>query len=160
MQDDGRRRGSRVVKVLSVVLLLAFIVALLWGSDRITMQGERTLYTVDCDRGTWNGRICTGKLVPGKRYAFRASIARNEVVYWVRGSSAASGKYPDCKVADRDNWSCKVPVDGAPATIAHEMAKGHPTQTGSANMLPFHSVSKWKWWLMDAGIRVFTKADE
>ena len=160
MQDDGRRLGSRVVKVVSVVLLLLLIVALLWGSDRITMQGERTVYTVECDRGTWNGRVCTGKLVPGKRYAFRASIARHEVVYWVRGSSAPSGKYPDCKVADRDNWSCKVALDAAPATIAYEMAKGRPTRTGGEHVLPFHSVPKWKWWLMDTGVRVFTQADD
>ena len=160
MQDDGRRLGSRIVKVVSVVLLLLLIVALLWGSDRITMQGERTVYTVECDRGTWNGRVCTGKLVAGKRYAFRASIARHEVVYWVRGSSAPSGKYPDCKVADRDNWSCKVALDAAPATIAYEMAKGRPTRTGGEHVLPFHSVPKWKWWLMDTGVRVFTQADD
>jgi hypothetical protein len=159
MQDDGRRRSSRVIKVLSVVLLLTFV-ALLWGSDRITMQGERTVYTVDCDRGTWDGKVCTGKLVPGKRYAFRASISRHEVVYWERGSSAPSGKYPDCKVADRDNWSCKVATDSTPKTIALEMSKGRPTRTGGEHVLPFHSVPKWKWWLIDAGVRVFTQADD
>lgn len=160
MHDEGRRRSSRVVKSLVVVLLLLLIVALLWGSDRITMQGERTVYTVECDRGTWTGRVCTGKLVPGKRYAFRASITRHEVVYWVRSSPAPSGKYPDCKVSDRDNWSCKIAVDSVPTTIAHEMTKGRPTRTGGEHVLPFHSVSKWKWWLMEIGVLVFTKADD
>jgi hypothetical protein len=160
MHDDGTRRGSRLVRAFSIVLLVALVVALVWGSDRITMQGERTVYTVDCDGGTWTGNVCSGKLAPGKRYAFRASIARQEVVYWIRGSTAPSGKFPECKVVDRDNWSCKAVPEGAQTTIAYEMAKGHPTRAGSEGMLPFHSVHKWKWWLIDAGLRVFTRAED
>src|SRR5207249_133992 len=91
MQHDGTRRGSRVIRTLSIVLSVALVTALLWGSDRITMQGERTIYTVDCEGGTWNGRVCSGKLAPSKRYAFRASQARQEVIYWIRGSTTASG---------------------------------------------------------------------
>ena len=160
MQKDGTRRGSRVIRTLSIVLSVALVAALLWGSDRITMQGERTIYTVDCEGGTWNGRVCTGKLTPSKRYAFRASQARQEVIYWIRGSTTASGKYPECKVVDRDNWSCKAVGDGPPGTIACEMARGHPTPAGKEHMLPFHSVPKWKWWLMDVGVRLFKQADD
>jgi hypothetical protein len=160
MQDDRPRRGSRFFRALSIVLAVALVAALLWGSDRITLQGERTIYTVDCAGGTWTGRVCSGKLSPGKRYAFRASLARQEVVYWIRGSTAPSGKYPDCKVIDRDNWSCKSLGDGSPATIAYEMVRGHPTRAGREQMLPFHSVPKWKWWLMDAGVRMFTRAED
>jgi hypothetical protein len=159
MHDGATRRGSRLVRVLSIALLVALVAALVWGSDRITMQGERTIYTVDCDGGTWTGRVCSGKLAPSKRYAFRASLARQEVIYWIRGSMAPSGKFPECNVVDRDNWSCKAAPEGSPATIAYEMAKGHPTRAGSEHMLPYHSVQKWKWWLIDAGLRVFTRAE-
>lgn len=159
MQDDGKRRGSKLVKTLSLGLPVVFIIVLLWGSDRITMQGERTIYTVECERGTWNGKTCSGKLAPGKRYAFRASLTRHEVLYWVRGSTAPSGRYPDCSVTDRDNWSCQAPADDAPKTITHELSKGKPTAAQAGSLLPYHSVAKWKWWLMDVGLRVFTEAD-
>jgi hypothetical protein len=157
MHEDGKRRGASLIKSVLLLAIIVFVVALLWGSDRITMQGERTIYTADCDRGTWNGNTCSGALVPGKRYAFRASQSRNEVVYWVRGSTAPSGKYPDCKVTDRDNWSCAAPADGAPATIAFAMTKGWPVE--GPGLLPFHAVPKWKWWLMDVGLRAFTQAE-
>src|SRR5215471_13482051 len=160
MHDDGTRRGSRFVRTLSIVLFFALVVTLIWASDRITMQGEHTVYTVECDGGTWTGKVCSGKLAPGKRYAFRASLARQEVIYWIRGSTAPSGKFPECKVVDRDNWSCKFVPEGPQATIAYEMAKGHPTRAGSERMVPFHSVPKWKWWLIDAGLRVFTRAED
>ena len=159
MQEDGKRRGSKLVKALSLILSVFFIVALIWGSDRITMQGERTIYTVECEGGTWNGNACSGKLAPGKRYAFRASPVRHEVLYWVRGSTAPSGKYPECTVTDRDNWSCKVAPDNAQKTIASGMSKGKPTRSDAGALLTYHSVHKWKWWLMDIGLRVFTEAE-
>jgi hypothetical protein len=158
MKDDDKRGGSRLIKMLSVALAVAFVAALLWGSDRITLQGERTVYTVNCDHGTWNGNVCSGKLVADKRYAFRASMLRQEVLHWVRGSTAPSSRFSDCKVVDRDNWSCKVPADAAPTTIAYEMVKGQPTHIESNVVLPFHSVPKWKWWLIDAGVSGFTEA--
>jgi hypothetical protein len=160
MQDDGKRRGVGMTGTLSVVLFVAVVAALVWGSDRITLQGERTIYTVQCDRGTWEGNTCSGKLVPDKRYAFRASKARREVLYWMRGSDLPSGMYRDCTVVDRDNWACKAPAAGTPATIAFEMAKGRPARAEGGLVLPFHSVPKWKWWLMDAGIGVFTEAGD
>ena len=124
MQDDGARRGSRIRRFVWVVLALLLVAALLWGSDRITLQGERTIFTVDCAAGSWDGARCTGHLVPGRRYAFRASQARQEVLYWIRGSDAPSGRYTDCTVTDRDNWSCNVVTGGTPSTIAFEMVKG------------------------------------
>jgi hypothetical protein len=158
MQEDGARRGSRVTKLVLTVVLLVLLYALLWGSDRITLQGERTIFTVDCAGGVWEGARCTGYLVPGKRYAFRASKARQEVLYWIRGSEAPSGRYTDCSVTDRDNWSCNVVIDGEPRTIAFEMVKGQPTRVGSGLVLPYHSVPKWKWWLMDLGFSSFRDA--
>ena len=158
MQEEGVRRKSKTRKIIGVVLAVLLVATFLWGSDRITMQGERTIFTVDCIDGTWDGARCTGHLAPGKRYAFRASKARQEVLYWIRGSDAPSGRYTDCTVADRDNWSCNVVINGAPTTIAFEMARGQPTRVGSGLALPFHSVPKWKWWLMDAGFSGFSVA--
>ena len=141
--------------------LLAFMVvaALAWASDRITLQGERTIYTVRCEQGIWQGTRCTGQLVPAERYAFRASRSRHEVVYWIRESGTPSGKYTDCTVADRDNWSCNVGVDQT-TSFAHEMLRGKPTRTGVGHVLPSRAVPKWKWWLMHAGVDLFTDASD
>jgi hypothetical protein len=141
-------------------LLVAIAAALVWGSDRITLQGERTVYTVLCEQGTWNGNACSGKLAPDKRYAFRASKSRNEVIYWVRGSNAPSGRYDNCTVVDRDNWKCMAATGSAPTTITSEMAGGKPARSEGSASLPYHSVAKWKWWLMDAGFRGFREAGE
>jgi len=158
MQEEGARRRSKGMRLVALVVIIAALSLLLWGSDRITLQGERTIFTVDCAGGTWEGARCTGHLVPGKRYAFRASKARQEVLYWIRNSDAPSGRYTDCTVTDRDNWSCNVVTGGTPRTIAFEMVKGQPTRVGSGLALPYHSVPKWKWWLMDVGVDGFKDA--
>ena len=137
--------------------IVAIIAAMMWGSDWITLQGERTIYTVRCDNGSWDGDRCTGRLVPGDRHAFRASRSRNEVVYWIRESKAPSGKYTDCMVKDRDNWSCNVRTDQKPA-ITFEMTHGKPTHTQMNDMASFHAVAKWEWWLMKLGCRFFHNA--
>jgi hypothetical protein len=160
MQDDGTRRGSKIVKVAVLVLFVGIVAMLVWASDRITLQGERTVYTVLCDHGTWDGNACSGTLAPDKRYAFRASKVRSEVLYWVRGSTAPTGHFADCKVVDRDNWTCKAAAGVAPATIAFEMAGGKPARGDESAALPFHAVPKWKWWLMDAGFRIFREAGD
>jgi hypothetical protein len=141
-------------------LFIAFLAGvMLWASDRITLQGERTIFTARCEQGTWNGPTCTGRLVPGERYAFRASSRRHEVLYWIRDSDAPSGKYTDCTVIDRDNWTCNVRANQEP-TIAFEMVKGRPTRAGVEAILPFQAVPKWKWWLLRMGVTAFTDADE
>jgi hypothetical protein len=134
--------------------IIAIIAAMMWASDWITLQGERTIYTVRCDSGSWDGNRCTGRLIAGDRHAFRASKTRNEVVYWVRESKAPSGKYTDCTVKDRDNWTCNVHTDQKPA-ITFEMVRGTPTRTQMSGMTPFHAVPKWEWWLMRLGCRFF-----
>ncbi|HYR00461.1 MAG TPA: hypothetical protein VET86_10490 [Casimicrobiaceae bacterium] len=159
-ENDGKRRGSGVARVLWTVAAVVLVAMLLWGSDQITLQGERTIYTVDCEGGTWQGRECSSRLVPAKRYAFRASKSRNEVLYWIRGSDAPSGRYSDCKVTDRDNWSCNVASGSGGSTIAFEMVKGRPTPAGSVAPVSYHSVPKWKWWLMDAGFHGFKVASD
>jgi hypothetical protein len=150
------RRVKTTIIAAVVVLLFALLV---WSSDRITMQGERTIYTIDCQGGSWNGPHCTGHLAPGARYAFRASVLRKEVIYWTRGSNEPSGTYSDCTVTDRDNWSCKVPA-GQKAALANEMKNGRPSLDGAVQPPPLlHEVAKWKWWAIRLGITLFSDAD-
>ena len=157
------RRGGAVTTwrrargiVLGAAALFAFVL-LIWASDHITLQGERTIYTVNCEGGRWEGARCTGSLAPAQRYAFRASATRGEVIYWTRGSTEPSGKYSGCRVVDRDNWTCTLQADQTPAA-AFEMKKGRPTRSGDQRVIVFHDVPKWKWWLLSLGVRVFSEA--
>ena len=86
----------------------------LWASDKITYEGERTIYTVRCEQGNWEGLQCKGRMVAGDRYRFRASVSKQEVLYWVVGSSQPSGKFSRCTVKDRGNWSCEANADQPP----------------------------------------------
>ena len=113
--------------------------------------------TVKCVGGKWEGTRCTGRLVPAQRYGFRASPARGEVIYWIRGSAEPSGKLSGCKVVDRDNWSCTMAADQMPVA-AYEMKKGRPTRSDDPRVIPFREVPKWKWWLMDVGVGGFSEA--
>ena len=142
---------------LAPLLLLSLLGFLIWVSDRVTLQGERTVYTVSCARGEWVGARCTGVLMPAERYAFRASASRNEVFHWIRGTSAPSGTFTDCTVKDRDNWSCRIPT-GPLETSTCAMVKGNPTPGCRSAAVPIHDVPKWKWWAMRAGITIFTDA--
>ena len=148
----ARRRGAMVF--VGMVLLLVF--ALIWASDRITLQGERTIYSVRCQGGAWQGNKCTGKLVAGERYAFRVSKLRHEVIYWVRGTTEPSGKFSNCDIVDRDNWTCRAEPNQK-ASITTEMKKGRPTRTTDTGVIPFRDVPKWKWWILDAGLPLFTE---
>jgi hypothetical protein len=144
--------------VVRVLLCIAALVGIIWISDRVTMEGERTVYGVNCRGGEWNGNACTGRLEPGARYRFRASRSRQEVLYWTVGSADPSGKYTDCTVKDRGNWSCNRQLD-QPPSIAFEMVDGKPTRSGGGLTLPYHAVHKWKWWAMRAGLPLFSQAD-
>jgi hypothetical protein len=137
---------------------LAVFVLLVWASDKITLQGERTIYTVDCEGGVWDDLFCTGKMIAGDRYRYRASRSRHEVVFWVVGSSTPSGKYTDCNVRNRGNWSCNSTLADAPS-ITHEMANDRATYGAVGLTTPFHAVPKWKWWLLRAGAARFHEAE-
>ena len=139
-----------------VVVVVALGIAL-WGSDKITYEGERTVYTVRCEQGDWEGLACKGKMVAGDRYRFRASVSKQEVLYWVVGSPAPSGKFAQCKVKDRGNWACPENA-GQPQTIAHEMVNGRPKRDGTDRDLPFRAVPKWVWWVLHSGVYVYNKA--
>ena len=142
----------------SLILVVGGVGIVIWASDRITLEGERTIYTVVCDEGTWEDLRCTGRLAAGDLHRFRASRTRNEVIFWVAGSHTPSGKYSDCRVTDRDNWACKVDVGGQTA-IVHELSRGRPPATGPGPIISFHAVSKWKWWILRAGFPRLRQAD-
>jgi hypothetical protein len=147
-------RGLFILSLLVVAALMIFI----WASDRITMEGERTVYTVSCEQGAWEGLRCTGRMAAGDRHRFRASRSRHEIVYWIAGSSKPSGKYTECDVTDRDRWTCKA-REGDPPSITHAMEDGRPVQPPGVSNAPFRAVTKWKWWAIYAGIPGFRKAD-
>ena len=148
-------RGRWLVIVLVAVVVLGLLV---WASDKIGLQGERTVYTVQCTGGVWEELKCTGSLTASERYRFRASRRRQEVLFWIVGSSVPSGKFTDCVVKDRGDWSCRQDA-AQPATITHAMSQGQPVRDPTGRSLPFHAVSKWKWWMLKAGIRIFSTAD-
>jgi hypothetical protein len=145
----------------AMYFLAAVLVALgifIWASDRVTLEGERTVYAVTCVQGTWDGLLCSGQLAAADRHRFRSSRSRHEIVYWIAGSSAPSGKYSNCDVTDRDRWKCEVQADELPS-ITHEMSEGRPVPHPQGIDQPFYAVNKWKWWSMHWGIPWFTTAD-
>jgi len=121
-----------------------------WASDFVTMQGERTVYTVDCVDGTWQGDRCAGRLSAGVRYRYRALKPHGEVIFWTVGTKEPSGKFDDCEIQDGRNWVCKICPDAA-RSITLRMAQGAPVSDYPAVTKPFRSVSKWRWLLLERG---------
>ena len=132
--------------LLSLVVLLS-LVGLVWAGDQITPQGERTVYTVECDGGGWQSAHCAGRLAPGARHRFRASKAQNEVLFWIVGSSRPPAKFTDCVVRDGRNWICR-PNAEASRTITLQMSDGRPVHGANGPTQPFHTIQKWRWWLL------------
>jgi hypothetical protein len=133
-----------------VILVLAVLAFSAWASDFITMQGERTIYTVDCHDGTWAQDRCSGKLVAGKRYRYRALKPHNEVIFWTVGAADRSGKFDDCVIQDGRNWVCK-PGNDAARSITLAMSDGAAVPGPSSVTLSFRAVSKWRWLLLARG---------
>ena len=135
-----------------VILLLAALIFSAWASDFITMQGERTVYTVECRGGSWQDDRCSGNLVAGNRYRYRALKPHNEVIFWTVGASDRSGKFDDCAIKDGRNWafSCKPGSDAA-RSITLVMSEGVPVPGPPGVTLPFRAVSKWRWLLLERG---------
>ena len=129
-----------------------FIVALAaWATDFVTLQGERTIYTVECKGGAWAVNRCGGTLVASDRYRYRALKAHGEVIFWVAGSSEPSGKLAQCTIEDGRNWSCPANSD-TPRSITVKMAFGHPVNDPAAQTKPFHAVTKLVWLLASCGL--------
>ena len=148
-----------MARVLTIVLLgFVALGVFAWSTDKITSQGERTVYTVECVQGAWEGEHCTGRLAPGKRYRFRALKSHREVLFWTLGDQAGpSGRYSECSIVDGHNWSCNANPDSA-RTIAHQFMNGRPVEDPNVPMIHVHQIPKWKWVLLDVGIPVGSDA--
>lgn len=130
-----------------ILLILAFLI---WTTDRVTMQGERTIYTVNCVSGTWKDNRCSGQVSAGARIRYRALKAHRDVLFWEMGSPVPSSKLTDCTILDGRNWTCPVSKD-ASNSLTLELAKGMPISNSNWPTRPFHAVSKVTWLLLDFG---------
>jgi hypothetical protein len=152
-----RRIGARMAYgLLAAILLLAFIA---WAVDFVTLEGERTVYTVDCAEGAWSGNRCTGSLVVGDRYRFRALRAHREVLFWTVGSAEPAGKLTGCDVTNGRNWICPPGGDGV-RSITLRMERGRPSLDKSAPGRHIHPVPKLRWLLMRMGVGWGSSADD
>ncbi len=143
---------------LLVFAVLVAVVAFVWASDKVTLQGERTIYTVDCRDGAWQGLQCSGRLVTADRFRFRALKPHREVVFWTVGAEDPSGKFTDCDIEDGRNWLCK-PNAEAPRTITLQMSKGVPVADSMGRVKAFHAIAKWRWLLLKWGLPIGNDAD-
>lgn len=141
---------TRMVRFAPLLIVAIMLGVFLWGIDFLTLQGEWTIYTVECIQGTWSDNQCTGKLAASDRYRYRALQRRKEVLFWVPGSTEPSGRLSPCEVESRANWTCQAGGD-SPRSITLVMAKGRPVADPAANTRPFHAVSKFKWMLLKYG---------
>jgi hypothetical protein len=130
----------------------AMLTAAIWSTDAVTLQGERTIYTVDCDQGKWASSTCTGKPLAGLRYRYRALKPHGEVVFWIVGSSDPSGKLVDCTIQDGRSWSCPINNADAGKSITLALKHGSPVSSSAWPTRPFHAVSKVDWYLLKIGI--------
>jgi hypothetical protein len=130
----------------------------LWASDRVTWQGERTIFTADCLDGAWVNGACTGALAAGPRYRFRALRSQREVVFWIVGAvEEPSGRYTGCEIEDGRNWRCAPGADLA-RTITRQMNHGVAVPDDSGVARRFHPVSKWRWTLLSWGFPAGSRA--
>lgn len=135
-------------------IALAFLVIgalLIWAGDNVTIQGERTVYTVDCQGGSWTGNRCSGKLAAGPRFRYRALKARGEVLFWTLGVQEPSAKLTGCTIRDGRNWTCP-PSAEAPKSVTLALTRGEPVRNPGQPTRPFHSTSKVGWLLLGYGI--------
>ncbi len=150
----ARQVALEVVPMVRVWAVVAVLFAALgfaaWASDFVTMQGERTIYTVDCVAGSWQGDHCSGHLVAGVRHRFRALKPHGEVIFWTVGTKEKSGKFENCEIQDGRNWVCKACPDAA-RSITLRMAQGAPVVDEPMVTRPFRAVSKWRWLLLERG---------
>ena len=138
---------------LFIVFLFVGVCLASWATDFITLKGEWTIYTVECQGGSWRNDSCTGTLVPSKRYRFRALQAHGEVLFWTAAERGPSGKYTDCTIEDGRDWSCRPNAD-AVRSVTHQIVRGRPLPDPEVPTIPFHRVQKWKWEALRLGIPV------
>jgi hypothetical protein len=111
-----------MVRVWGFVIVICGLLGFAgWASDFITMQGERTIYTVECRDGAWAGDRCSGSLVAGQRYRYRALPPHKEVIFWTVGhrrsppASSANARSRTAQLglqAERRRAALDHPADG------------------------------------------------
>jgi hypothetical protein len=138
-----------------VVVVVAVLCLTAWLHDFVTLSGAKTLYTVECIDGIWQGTVCSGHLSTGKRLRFKTLRARREVLFWTVESTKPSEKLTQCAIENAKDWSCKPEQ---PPALVTAMRYAQPVaEPGRAR--PPHCVPKWKWLLLDRGVRIFNEAD-
>lgn len=152
-----RRMSARMAYGLLVVTLLLMVIA--WATDFVTLEGERTIYTVDCSEGTWIGNDCSGRLVVAERYRFRALKAHREVLFWTVGSADPAGKLTGCEVSNGRNWACPPGGDAA-RSITLRMERGRPSLNDNVLGRRIHRVPKLRWLLLRSGVGWSSSADD
>lgn len=85
---------------LSAIIAASILAGLLWVSDKITFDSERTIYTASCQGGTWQGESCNGQLVAADRYLFRVVKAHRQVSVWTAGANKPLRTLSDCDIRD------------------------------------------------------------
>jgi hypothetical protein len=146
-------------RFLLVCLVVGLVLALwAWLTDFVTIQGEATVYTVGCSGGEWKGPVCTGQLVAGDPYRFRALPRRQEVLFWRLGVAEPSGRFTGCHIQDGRNWVCPANGDTA-RTITVALVRGEALHDADGHAKPFHAVRKWRWLLLRRGVSTGQAAD-
>jgi hypothetical protein len=100
-----------------VVVVVAVLCLTAWLHDFVTLNGAKTLYTVECSDGVWQGTVCSGRLSAGNRLRFKTLKVRGEVLFWTVGSTKPSGKLTQCTIEDAKDWSCKPEQPTALVTV-------------------------------------------
>ena len=139
--------------IVPILLVLSFGI---WTTDRVTWQGERTVYTVACVNGAWSGNSCSGQIKAGPRIRYRALKNRSEVLFWELGSSNPSSKLTNCNIESGRDWDCPENPD-AFKSLTLAMSKGVPVGSPAH---PFHAVVKASWLLIDGGINFVYFVDQ
>ena len=109
------------------------------------------MYTANCVHGALRGSHCSGELVAGPRYWFRAVRAHDEVLFSTDSGAEPLRRLSPCAINDGRNWICRPGADAA-HTITLQMSLGRPVVSPGDPTLPLHAVSKWRWWLLRCGI--------
>jgi hypothetical protein len=141
--EKSKQTNLKWIASLALLCLVFFI----WTTDKISIQGERTIYTVDCLNGTWNGNQCGGLLAAGPRFRYRALKAHAEVLFWILGEQEPSGKLTGCEIQDGRNWSCPVSADAA-KSLTLTLSGGEAVHDSAWPTRPFHATSKVHWWFL------------
>ena len=134
-----------------LIAILAALGIFMWAVDYITLEGEWTIYTTQCQAGKWLDERCTGQLQAGDRHRFRALKNRGEVLFWIMGTNEPSGKLAPCEIHNRANWTCEGGPD-ATRSITVEMRKGRAVPKTMSDSPTIHAVPKWRWMLIKYGI--------